>query len=64
MSKRTRDLRFKGAKILTERMPEVTDFGLDLERLVKAMFATMRECRGIGLAAPQVGIMLRCVVVL
>ena len=63
MSKRTRDLRFKGAKILTEQMPEVTDFGPDLERLVKAMFATMRACKGIGLAAPQVGVRLAVAVV-
>lgn len=31
-------------------------FGRDLEELVDKMFATMYQARGVGLAAPQVGI--------
>ena len=56
-------MRYRGAKILHQRAAEVTDFGPELERLVKTMLATMRAYKGIGLAAPQVGVSLQVAVV-
>ncbi|HLL74268.1 MAG TPA: peptide deformylase [Pyrinomonadaceae bacterium] len=37
----------------------VTEFGEDLKRLVEDMFETMYAARGVGLAAPQVGVSRR-----
>lgn len=37
----------------------VTEFGADLRRLVSDMFETMYGARGVGLAAPQVGVSRR-----
>jgi peptide deformylase len=37
----------------------VTEFGEDLRRLVEDMFETMYAARGVGLAAPQVGVSRR-----
>jgi peptide deformylase len=37
----------------------VTEFGEDLKRLVSDMFETMYAARGVGLAAPQVGVSRR-----
>lgn len=37
----------------------VMDFGADLQKLVRRMFVLMREAKGVGLAAPQLGIDLR-----
>ncbi|HEY9283965.1 MAG TPA: peptide deformylase [Pyrinomonadaceae bacterium] len=37
----------------------VTEFGEDLKRLVEDMFETMYAARGVGLAAPQVGVSKR-----
>ena len=37
----------------------VTEFGEDLQRLVEDMFETMYAARGVGLAAPQVGVSKR-----
>lgn len=41
--------------LLTVGKP-VDSFGADLERLVTDMFLTMEDARGVGLAAPQVGV--------
>jgi peptide deformylase len=40
----------------------VTDFGEDLHRTVEAMFQRMVASKGVGLAAPQVGISRRILV--
>lgn len=37
----------------------VTEFGEDLKKLVEDMFETMYSARGVGLAAPQVGVSRR-----
>ena len=43
-----------------ERVGEpVTEFGDELKKLVSDMFETMHEARGVGLAAPQVGVSKR-----
>jgi len=45
--------------VLDEPGEPVTEFGEDLRRLVADMFETMYEARGVGLAAPQVGVSQR-----
>ena len=48
---------------LKEISKEVTDFSKELKSLTDDMFKTMYENSGIGLAAPQVGILKRIVVI-
>ncbi len=47
---------------LRRRNKPVTEFGPELERLAREMFAVMYRTRGVGLAAPQVGVNLRFLV--
>lgn len=49
--------------VLRGKARKVTDFGQDLQKLVDDMVETMREAPGVGLAAPQVDIPLRVIVV-
>ena len=49
--------------LLKEISKEVTDFSHELKSLTDDMFKTMYENSGIGLAAPQVGILKRIVVI-
>jgi len=51
------------APVLRQKARKVTDFGADLQRLIDDMVETMREAPGVGLAAPQVDIPLRIIVV-
>jgi peptide deformylase len=48
-----------GDPILTERAEEVTEFDGKLRKLVDNMFETMYGAPGVGLAAPQVGVLKR-----
>src|SRR5258708_4379809 len=48
-----------GDSILTKRADEVTAFDEKLRRLVDDMFETMYGAPGVGLAAPQVGVLKR-----
>jgi peptide deformylase len=41
----------------------VTDFGPALDSLLAEMLASMREAEGIGIAANQIGVPLRCAIV-
>ncbi len=57
-------------KILTDKEPslhkvcrEVTDFDKKLHKLLDDMADTLAEANGVGLAAPQVGILRRVVIV-
>jgi peptide deformylase len=52
-----------GDPALRMQANEVADFDGDLERLVERMKALMSEAQGVGLAATQVGILRRVVVV-
>jgi peptide deformylase len=52
-----------GADVLRRRADEVPGAGPELNRLIDDMFETMYDARGIGLAAPQVGISSRVIVV-
>jgi peptide deformylase len=45
--------------VLSAKALPVTDFGPDLNKLIKNMLFTMYHAPGIGLAAPQVGISQR-----
>jgi peptide deformylase len=49
--------------ILRRKARKVTDFGKDFRLLVDNMIETMRDAPGVGLAAPQVAISLRLIVV-
>ena len=48
-----------GDPVLTQRAEEVTEFDEKLRKLVDNMFETMYGAPGVGLAAPQVGILKR-----
>ena len=52
-----------GAEVLRRRAEQVPAPGPELDRLVQDMFETMYDARGIGLAAPQVGLGMRLIVV-
>ena len=59
-----RNIRRQGDEILTKRCRPVTDFNDRLHELLDDMAETMLSANGVGLAAPQVGILRRAVVVL
>lgn len=52
-----------GDPILRERCAEVTKFDKELGVLLDDMYETMKKADGIGLAAPQVGVLKRVVVI-
>lgn len=58
-----REIRIFGDPVLRQRAQEVDAFGSDLEELVQDMFETMYHASGIGLAAPQIGLSVRVMVV-
>lgn len=49
--------------ILRRKAHKVTDFGNDLKILIENMIETMRDAPGVGLAAPQVAVPLRLIVI-
>lgn len=52
-----------GSEVLRRRADEVEGPDPELDRLVDDMFETMYDARGIGLAAPQIGVSRRLIVV-
>ncbi len=50
------DIYTLGEEILKERCKPVKTFDSALRILIDAMFTTMEEAQGVGLAAPQVGV--------
>ena len=58
-----RDIVFMGDPVLRRAAEEVETFDDELRRLVRDMFETMYHADGIGLAAPQIGLSRRIVVV-
>lgn len=50
-------------EVLRRKARPVTEFGEDFQTLLDDMVETMRQAPGVGLAAPQVGISLRAIVV-
>lgn len=59
-----RNILKEGDETLTKRCRLVTDFNARLHDLLDDMAETMMEAQGVGLAAPQVGILRRAVIVL
>jgi peptide deformylase len=53
------EIRLFGDPVLRERAAEVTEFDGGLARFGDDLLATMREAHGVGLAAPQVGVLKR-----
>ncbi|HEY8467175.1 MAG TPA: peptide deformylase [Solirubrobacterales bacterium] len=51
-----------GDPVLRSRASDVTEFGPELEREAERMIAIMRDAMGIGLAAPQLGVLRRMLV--
>jgi peptide deformylase len=52
-------VRLLGDPVLTTPAEEVTSFDAELRRLVRSLDDTLYDQRGSGLAAPQVGVLLR-----
>lgn len=50
-------------KTLRRKARKVTSFGSELQTLIEDMLETMRAAPGVGLAAPQVNVPLRVIVV-
>jgi peptide deformylase len=57
------DIYTLGEEVLREKCQKVTEFDNALRILVDAMFDTMDEADGVGLAAPQVGVTKRLFVI-
>jgi peptide deformylase len=57
------EIRMMGDPILRERAAEVEAVDDELRRLARSMFDTMYDAEGVGLAAPQVGVGQRLIVV-
>lgn len=58
-----RQIRIYGDDILTKTCREVKEMTPRLKELVDDMLQTMYEAEGVGLAAPQVGVLRRIVVI-
>ncbi len=59
----TRKVREMGDPVLSKKCKEVTEMTPRLQELIDDMFETLYEENGVGLAAPQVGILKRIVVI-
>ncbi|MEZ4770422.1 MAG: peptide deformylase [Caldilineales bacterium] len=58
-----RNITLIGEDVLRREARKVKRFDKDLHRLIDDMVETMREAPGIGLAAPQVGVSARVIVI-
>lgn len=58
-----RNVRIQGDKVLEKKCKEVKEITPRIRTLIDDMFDTMYEESGVGLAAPQVGILKRIVVI-
>jgi peptide deformylase len=58
-----REIVFIPAPVLRKKARKVTDFGPELQGLVADMIETLREAPGVGLAAPQIDVPLRLIVI-
>jgi len=52
-----------GAEVLDHRAKELTEFTADLETIAHDMVETMYAAPGVGLAAPQIGLGIRLMVI-
>ncbi len=53
----------RGEVVLRKKANKVRSFDASLERLIEDMIETMRAGQGVGLAAPQIGVLQRVVVI-
>jgi len=58
-----REIRVEGDPVLTKVCKEVKEITPRIQDLIDDMIETMYEANGVGLAAPQVGILKRIVVI-
>lgn len=58
-----RKIRIMGDKVLTKKCREVEEMTGRIRELINDMFDTLYESMGVGLAAPQVGVLKRIVVI-
>ena len=58
-----RTIRVQGDPVLEKRCKEITEVTPKIEELIEDMLETMYDANGVGLAAPQVGILKRLVVI-
>lgn len=58
-----RQIRIQGDPVLEKTCREITEMTPKLQTLIDDMIETMYEANGVGLAAPQVGILKRVVVI-
>lgn len=58
-----RKIREMGDAVLTKQSKEVTEITPRIQRLIDDMYETLYDAGGVGLAAPQVGILKRIVVI-
>ena len=58
-----RNVREMGDDILRKKSREVKEVTPKIQELIQDMYETMYETQGVGLAAPQVGILKRIVVI-
>lgn len=57
-----KEIRVIGDPVLKERAREVTQFDRSLRKLARRMIRIMKDAPGVGLAAPQVGVLQRLLV--
>lgn len=58
-----REIRVQGDPVLTKVCKEIKEITPRIQDLIEDMIETMYEANGVGLAAPQVGILKRLVVI-
>ena len=58
-----RQIRMQGDDILLKPCKEIKKMDERLRQLIEDMFETMHEAQGVGLAAPQVGVLKRMMIV-
>lgn len=58
-----RNIREIGEEVLTKKCKAVTEMTPRVRELIEDMLDTMYEANGVGLAAPQVGVLKRVVVI-
>ena len=58
-----RQIRVEGDEILTKKCRDVKEITPRLEQLIDDMIETMHDADGVGLAAPQVGVLRRIAVI-
>ncbi len=58
-----RSIRLLGDSVLRQRAKRVPQVDGSTQRLIDDMIESMHEARGVGLAAPQIGVSLRVIVI-